>query len=237
MVEKETIQQQLSQSGSLQKYRSIVIGNKGAITFLLYEFLTTIICPLPGSLGIYARRFFMPLLFNRFDCKIIMKQNVAFRRPHQIRIGNNVILENGVTIDVKSNSGAIEINDDVHIGKNTILSCLGGSIIIGKGTCIGKNCRLGSLKGLTIGQHSKIDDFVCIVGAGHAYSSHDLPIIQQPLTCKGPTIIEDYVDIEKEVTVLDGVHIDQKAKIIANSLVNNNIASNCKAGGVPASPY
>ncbi len=235
-MEKKAIQQQLSQSNTLQKYRSIVIGDKGSKEFFLYELLTTIICPLPGSLGIYARRFFLPLLFNRFGCKITMNQNVAFRRPHQIRIGDNVILENGVTIDVKSNSAVIEINDDVHIGKNTILSCLGGSITIGKGTCVGNNCRLGSLEGLTIGRYSKINDSVCIVGAGHAYSSHDLPITQQPLTCKGPTIIEDYVEIEKEVTVLDGVHIGQKTKILANSLVNNNIASDCKASGVPASP-
>lgn len=235
MIKNGSIQQQLCQGGTLQKYRSTVIGNKGVKELLLYEFFTAIICPLPGAFGIHARHFFSPLLFNRFGRKITMKRDVVFRRPHQIRIGNGVTLERGVTLDVKSNDGFIEIHDDVHIGRNTILSCPGGTIVVGKGTHIGKKCRLGSLEGLTIGRHSIIGDLTCIVGAGHTFCSRDLPIIQQPLTCKGQTIIEDYVEIGKEVTVLDGTHIGQKAKIIAKSMVNKNIASNCTVCGVPAS--
>ena len=66
MMEKGAIQQQLSQSGNLKKYRSIVIGNEDTKKFLLYEFLTTVICPLPGLLGIYARRFFHAITFQPF---------------------------------------------------------------------------------------------------------------------------------------------------------------------------
>ena len=235
-MNKGGIQQHLSQSGALDKYRSTVCGNKGTKEFLLYEFSTTFISPLPGKFGIYIRQIIMPLLFNHFGHKIIMQQDVAFRQPHQIRIGKNVILESGVTLDVKSSSGSIEIHDNVHIGRNTILSCPGGALVIGRGTRVGKNCRLGSLEGLTIGQSSVIGDYSCIVGAGHAYSSHKLPIIQQQLTCKGPTVIENYVEIGKMVTILDGVHIGQKTKILTNSLVNKNILSNSTVRGTPAHP-
>lgn len=237
MPKSKSIQQQLSQGGTLQKYRSTVIGNKGIKEFLLYEFTTTLICPLPGAFGIYARHIFMPLLFNHFGHKTTMNKDVTFRRPHKIHVGDRVILESGVILDVKTSAGFIEIHDDVHIGKNTILSCPGGTISIGKGTRIGENCRLGSLKGLAVGQYSMIDNFTCIVGAGHTFSSHNLPIIHQPLTCKGSTTIEDYVQIGKKVTVLDGVHIGKKTKILDNSLVNKNIPPNCSAWGIPASPH
>ena len=81
-----------------------------------------------------------------------------------------------------------------------------------------------------------INDDACIIGAGHAYRSKDLPIIKQPLTCKGPTIIDAYVEIGKEVTILDGVRIGKKARVLAKSFVRNDIAPNCTASGAPASP-
>lgn len=236
MVKNGGIQQRLSQGSALQKYRSTVIGSQGIKQFLLYELSATVISVLPGRFGVYARRLFMPLLFDRFGRNITMQQNITLRRPHRISIGDGVILEKGVTLDVKSDAGHIDIQDDVHIGSDTILSCPGGTIVLCSGVRIGSRCRLGSLEGLLIGPNVKIDDYVCIVGAGHAYTSSKTPIIQQPLTCKGQTVIEDSVEIEKEVTVLDGIHIGKNAKVACNSLVNMNIASGATVSGVPAFP-
>lgn len=235
-MEHNGIQQQLYQGGTLQKYRSTVIGDQSVVKFLLYELSSTLLCPLPGTFGVRMRQFFMSALFGYFGPHVIIQHDVAFRRPHQIRLGQGVVLESGVTLDIKGDTGFIDIHDNVHIGRNTILSCPGGTITIGKGTCIGKNCRLGSLKGLTIGQYSMINDNACIIGAGHTYCAKELPIIKQPLTCSGPTVIEDYVEIGTEVTVLDGIHIGRKAKILANSFVRKDIVPNCTASGVPASP-
>ncbi len=162
-----------------------------------------------------------------------MKQNITLRRPHRISIGNRVVLENGVTLDVKTDAGYIEIQDDVHINKHTIISCPGGTVVICTGVRIGSRCRLGSLQGLKIGANAMIDDYVCLVGAGHAYSATDTPIIRQPLTCKGETAIGDCVEIEKGVTVLDGIHIGNNAKIVHNSLVNKDIAAGATVAGVP----
>lgn len=236
MTKNGGIQQKLHQGGALQKYRSTVTGNQGINKFLLYELSATVISILPGRLGIHARRLFMPFLFDRFGQSVTMQQNITFRRPHRISIGKGAVLENGVTLDVKTGAGYIEIQDEVHIGRDTIISCPGGTVVICSGTRIGSRCRLGSLEGLIIGRHSMIDDFVCIVGAGHAYRSNDIPIIQQPLTCKGQTVIEDYVEIEKEVTVLDGIQIGKNAKVTRSSLVTKNIESGSTVGGVPAFP-
>lgn len=236
-MQKGGIQQELSHGGSLRRYRSTVTGRKSCLEFLLYEFAATVICPLPGAFGLHARRLVMPPLFRDFGRHVSMNRDVAFRRPHQISIGSGVTLEQGVTLDVKSNDGRIVIQDNVYIGANTILSCPGGVMTIGRGSRIGKNCRLGSLKGLTVGRETVIEDSACIVGAGHAYDSRDLPIIRQPLTCKGPTVIEDRVVIEREATVLDGLHIGKKARITAGSLVKSNVAADSRVRGVPASPW
>jgi len=233
MLKDGTIQQNLCHGSTFQKYRSTVVGGSKFLHFLMYECSIVFILPLPGTLGIHLRRFVMPYLFIHFGKNNSMHRDVVFRRPQQISIGNRVTLEEGVMLDIKGNEGFIKIHNDVHIDKNTILSCPGGSIVIGKGTRIGKNCRLGSLKGLTIGEHTVINDNSCIVGAGHAYQASDIPIIEQPLTCRGSTVIEDYVIIEKEVTVLDGIHIGAKSKILARSLVNTNTAANCTVVGVP----
>lgn len=235
-MKKGGVQREISQSNALQKYRSSVVGRKGLVDLLVYEFGVTVICCIPGRVGVTTRQVFLPLLFDRFGHKVFCKRDVAFRRPYLIRVGNNVTLENGVTLDVKSDDGFIEIKDDVHLGRNTILSCLGGNMIIGKGTHIGDNCRLGSFTGLEIGENVRINNSTCIVGAGHAYDSKDIPIIQQPLTCKGPTRIADNVTLEEKVTLLDGVHVGSSAKIKAHSLVNKDVVSGCTLSGVPALP-
>jgi len=166
----------------------------------------------------------------------MIRHDVTFRRPKQIRLGKNVFLDAGVVLDVKNDPGRIEIQDDVHIGRNTILSCPGGEIIVGAGTRIGSCCRLGSLKGLTVGRGCVIDNHACLVGAGHAFDSPEVPIIRQPLTCRGKTIIHDGVRIGRRVTVLDGLELGENAIVAPGSLVNRNIGAGVRASGVPALP-
>lgn len=228
------IQQRLRKGGALSRYRSAITGTKGMLTFLFYECFVVFVSPLPGPLGTFARRLVMPLFFHSFGRGVTIQGNVTFRRPHRISIGDNAVIKGGVTIDVKTEAGYIKIGDHVQIAKDTILSCPGGILTIGSETRIGCKCRLGSLQGLTIGQSVVIGDRVCIVGAGHEYSSVVIPIIQQPLSCKGETVIEGHVQLEQEVTVLDGVHIGQHARVASGSLVNRNVKSNTTVAGVPA---
>ncbi len=233
MTDSGGIQQKLHKGGALRRYRTTVTGDQGLARFLLYEFSAFFVSVLPGRTGCAGRRLFMPLLFDRFGKGVTMGSNITFRRPHRISIGRGVVLEEGVTLDVKTEAGYVKIEDNVRIGRDTIVSCPGGTVIIAHSARIGSRCRLGSLQGLKIGSHAVIDDNVCIVGAGHDYSSRELPIIRQPLTCRGQTVIEENVSIEQEVTVLDGVHIGERAQVLSNSLVNRDVAAGSKVGGVP----
>ncbi len=229
------IQRQIQAPGSaLQKYRHVVLGDRGLCDFFAYEIVLTFIIPLPGKFGVRLRRLLMPRLFNFFGQKVYLGKNIIFRRPGQIHIGHHVTIDPGVTFDVKSGKGQIEIHDNVHIGGDTILSCPGGKMSIGSGSRIGSSCRLGSLQGLSLGKECVLGDNVCIIGAGHAYDRLDLPIINQPLTCKGKTIIGDQVKIGSNTTLLDGVLIGSNVTLASDSLINKNVETGCIMAGVPA---
>jgi len=149
-------------------------------------------------------------------------------------IGDFVEIGSDVSLDVKPGKNTLVVGNYSSIGKRTILNCAGGEMNIGPGTIIGNYCRLGSLKGLTIGCDTKIGEECCIVGAGHETNDPNKPIIAQPITCNGPTSIGDSVVVGKKVTILDGVQIGSSAVIEDNSFVNRDLPSECVASGIPA---
>ena len=61
-----------------------------------------------------------------------------------------------------------------------------------------------------------------------------LPIVQQAVTCKGPTILGDYVIVGDRATILDGVKIGNNVQIAPDSLVIRDIPDNSLVAGVPA---
>jgi acetyltransferase-like isoleucine patch superfamily enzyme len=234
-MKRDAIQEQLRRQGSaVQTYRRKVIGEESAVFFLCYEFVGILVLPLPGQLGIWLRQRFLPPLLGRWGVGGRVHRDVVFRRPKQISLGNQVTLEAGVILDVKESGGRIAIHDNVHIGSGTILSCPGGELVIGSGTRIGSCCRLGSLEGLSIGRGCVIENHACLVGAGHGFDDQDTPIIRQPLTCRGKTIVGDGVRIGRRATVLDGVVVGERAVIAPGALVNKDISAGTRVHGVPA---
>ncbi len=230
------IQRRLQGNGALSRYRRMVTGESGLPTFCFFELATTLLQPLPGSRGRRLRRIFLSPFFGHLGKGVWLEPDITFRRPAQISIGNGVRIGRGVTFDVKGESGYIKIGDGVHIGSNTILSCPGGTMVIGRGCRIGQRCRLGSLQGLSLGAECTLGDSVCVVGAGHGYDRCDEPIIGQPLTCRGKTILGDRVDIGAEATLLDGVCLGDGVRVEAGSLVNKNIEKGVNVAGIPAVP-
>jgi acetyltransferase-like isoleucine patch superfamily enzyme len=221
-----TIQKQLQQrGGSLRRYRRAVVGDGGLLLFVLYELAAMCFMPLPGRFGVLMRRVLLPFLFEGFGKGVMIRQNVGFRHPRKIRIGNGVVIEEGVSLDVKNGTGRIEIGDNVRLGRDAILSCPGGALVIRENTRIGRGCRIGSLKGVSIGRNCVVDNFACIIGAGHAFSSLAVPIIEQPLTCRGKTVIGDHVTIGRRATLLDGVSVAGHVVIAPNTLVTRNLDS------------
>lgn len=233
--QKTSIRQRLGQKGSpLATYRNLVIGEGGNAQLFLYECINFVCIPLKGWFGILIRRLMLPLIIGKAGKKLTIGANCTFRNGKKIIIGDHVVLEDDVSLDVKPGEKSMVLRDRVKIGSRTILNCGGGVIDVGEDSNIGSFCRLGVLEGLTIGRCCNMGDQSCISGAAHDFSRTDIPIIQQPLTCKGHTSIGDFVTIGERVTLLDGVSIGNNVTILSDSLVNRNIDDGLVVSGVPA---
>ena len=180
------------------------------------------------------RRIGLSIISGHIGKNVQIGCNNSFLQPKKLHFENNVETGNDVTFGIKITGDGIILRENVTIGDNTIFNCSGATIAIGKGTKIQNDCRLGSLKGLTVGAFCTIGQHTCISGAGHSFSDLDRPIINQPLVSKGHTVIQDGVEIGERVTILDGIFIGNKSKIANDSLVTKDIPAGSQVAGIPA---
>ncbi len=103
----------------------------------------------------------------------------------------------------------------------------GATLRLGSGY-INSNFRLSCFDHITIGNDVAISDNVTI------RDSDNHLILDGKHTITQPIKIGNHVWIGMNVTILKGVTIGDGAIIAAGAVVNNNIPSNCLAGGVPA---
>lgn len=231
-----SIQRELAKPGSaLAKYKNAVAGDCGYLRLCYLEGVVLIADSIVGSLGVLLRRILYRPLFATLDTGVILGRNFSFRRPHLIELHANSRLGDRVVCNVKREPGKIVLARNTKIGNDTILSCAGGLLEIGENSEIGDYCRLGSLMGLRIGRNCRIGEKSYIVGAGHATDALDVPIINQPIVCKGPNDIGDDVAIGNCVTILDGITIGSGAIVESGSLVTLDVPAKTRVAGVPAS--
>jgi acetyltransferase-like isoleucine patch superfamily enzyme len=143
-----------------------------------------------------------------------------------IQLGNNIYIGSGVKIYSKN-----IINNNVYLGDNVELRCNGGNKIeIGQKSTINRGSMIiGNVK---IGNNCLIAPLCVVVGSNHNFSQVDKNINQQGLTSKG-VVIESNVWLGTQVTVLDGVTIEENSIIGAGSVVTKNIPKNSIAVGNP----
>lgn len=153
----------------------------------------------------------------------------------RINLGLNVFIDDRVLIFQESDSGTAEIGDRVHLHEDThILVGPEGSVHIGAGTSIHRGCQIESYKAsIRIGRLVDIAARCAIQSFDHGIAPGQ-PIKKQPLTTKGPIIIEDEVWLGHGVIVLSGVRIGQGAVIGAGSVVTRDVPAGAIAVGVPA---
>ncbi len=216
------------------RYRAIAVGHLGLADLFVYELINTLILPLPGRLGIWLRGLLLPFICQKIGKAVRLGADCTLRNPHKMRIEDHTVIEDGVSLDVKPLASNLLIGRNVVIGRRTILNCAGGTMEIGRGTHIGPFCRLGSKKGLTIGANCRFGEHACCSGAAHAFGDRDRPIVEQAVTCKGPTTLGDFVIVGDRTTILDGVRIGNYVRIAPDSLVIRDIPDNSLVAGVPA---
>lgn len=166
------------------------------------------------------------LPWNRWRLAVeLMRRGVHLRQPLE---GNMLEL---------LDTGRLEIGTRVCLEAGVRIWGGGGATMsIGTGVEIRRNVCIGAVQRVEIGAHTLIAQGSYITDADHIFSNPDVPLAQQGMRVKGPTIIEDNVWIGANVVVTSGVRIGRGSVIGAGSVVTRDVPPYSIALGVPAVP-
>ncbi len=152
-----------------------------------------------------------------------------------IKWGSHVFIDDRVLIYQEPVCGPVELGDRVKVFEDThIVVGPEGGVCIGSGTSIHRGCQIDSYKApIWIGCEVEIAARCDFQSFDHGILPN-VPIAKQPLTTKGPIIIEDGAWLGYGVIVLSGVRIGKGAVIGAGSVVTKDVLAGSVAVGVPA---
>ena len=217
-----------------EKYSALVVGRPGWGPLIQHELVTLIAQNVPGALGFVLRKALYPKLLGRCGRNVIFGQNVVLRHPHKIEIGDNVVVDDNCLLDAKGDTNTgIRIGSGAFIGRNTILSCKNGDIVLAPGANIGFNCELFSASRVEIGQDTLLAAYCYLIGGDHDTSDAATSVLGQARVSRG-VIVGAGAWLGAGVKVLDGVTIGDRAIIGAGAVVRTDVPAGATAVGVPA---
>jgi Acetyltransferase (isoleucine patch superfamily) len=149
--------------------------------------------------------------------------------------GSNVFIGERVTIARWSGSGKAVLGDRVQLHRDCTLEIVdGGSIAIGSRVALQKGCVLFSaVQPIVIRARAQIACHCAFYSYDHGVDA-DEEICTQPLTSKGPIVVEEDAWLGVGVKVLSGVTIGRGAVIGAGAVVTKDIPPFAIAAGSPA---
>lgn len=218
----------------VDKYRDLVIGRPGLGPLLRYEAVTMFSAAVPGALGLFMRSKLFPSILGGVGRNVVFGANVTIRHPHKIFIGDNVVIDDNCCLDAKgTDNKGITIGNGVFIGRNTILSCKNGDIIVDDHANLGFNCEVFSASRVRVGKQVLMAAYTYLVGGDHLYDRIDIPVLEQGRTARGIDI-GDHVWLGTHVVVTDGSQVGRDAIIGAGAVVVGEIPEFAIAAGIPA---
>jgi acetyltransferase-like isoleucine patch superfamily enzyme len=230
------IQQELfdEKRSKADKYRELVVGQPGAWPLVRYELVMLLASWVPGALGLLLRSKLYPLVLGRVGRNVVFGVNVTLRHPHKIAIGDNVVIDDQCCLDAKgTDNQGIAIGNGVFVGRNTILSCKNGDIVIEDHANLGFNCEIFSASRVRVGRSILMAAYTYLVGGDHLYDRVDIPVLEQGRTARGIDV-GDGVWLGTHVVVTDGSTIGRDAIIGAGAVVVGQIPDFAIATGIPA---
>lgn len=236
--EKASVQKALldERKSAFRKYRELFVGKGGFLSLFKYECIMLLCSWVPGALGLFLRKIFYRFILKKVGRGVAFGRNSTIRHPHKISIGNHSFIDDYAVLDAKGeeNEGII-VGENVIVGRNTILSCKGGSIHLKDYANISANCSLLSETTITVGKYSFLAGHCYLVAGGsHSFSRTDTPIMFQPSLTKGGIAIGDDCWLGASVTVLDGVTLGKGCVIGAGAVVRDSFPDYSVAVGNPA---
>jgi acetyltransferase-like isoleucine patch superfamily enzyme len=231
VIQQELFDEKRSKVG---KYRELVVGQRGLWPLVRYELVMLLASWVPGALGLFLRSKLYPLILGGVGRNVVFGVNVTVRHPHKIEIGDNVVIDDQCCLDAKgTDNRGILIGNGVFVGRNTILSCKNGDIVIEDHANLGFNCEIFSASRVRVGKSILMAAYTYLVGGDHLYDRIDIPVLQQGRTARGIDVGEG-TWLGAHVVVTDGSTVGRDAIIGAGAVVVGQIPDFAIATGIPA---
>jgi carbonic anhydrase/acetyltransferase-like protein (isoleucine patch superfamily) len=156
-------------------------------------------------------------------------------RRSDLRGAQHVFIGNDVTVFRQQNEEPIVMGEGVEVHNDCLIELFpDGGVSFGERTTIQRSCSfISALAPITVGSHVQIAPFCAFYSYDHGFDSTG-PLWQQPISTKGPIVIEDDVWIGFNVVVLSGVRIGSGAVVAAGAVVTRDVPAGAVIGGVPA---
>jgi acetyltransferase-like isoleucine patch superfamily enzyme len=152
----------------------------------------------------------------------LLRRGVYIRRPFH---GNAHLM---------LRQGRLEIGRETFLEAGVTLQSSEGRIRLGRRVYLSRGVTVGAVGLVEIGDYALVGPGCYITDADHRFSDPVVPVPDQGMTSKGPTILEDNVWLGANVVVTSGVRIGRHSVIAANSVVTKGIPEFSLAAGVPA---
>jgi acetyltransferase-like isoleucine patch superfamily enzyme len=223
-----------AKTSKLQKYCDLIVGRRGLGAIAAYETVTLLSANVPGALGLWLRSKLYPRLLGRCGRNVTFGQDVVLRHPRKISIGDNVVIDDHVVLDAKGQDNAgIAIGDGVFIGRNTILSCKNGDIVLEDRVNIGFNCEVFSASRVVVGADTLLAAYTYLIGGDHEHASTDVSVLDQGRVSRGIAVGRG-AWLGAGAKVLDGTSIGAHAIVGTGAVVTSPVPDYAIAVGVPA---
>jgi acetyltransferase-like isoleucine patch superfamily enzyme len=232
-------QRRFSAGGGFSEYRALITEDRSLLFFLGFEFYSLLLSNLSSFIGLGCRQLSLPFFLRSAGRAPIIGRSVTIRQPHRIGIGDKVILDDFVTLDVRAHESrnseiGISLADHVLLGRNSIVVAKDGFIRLGRACNVGSHCRIATQSSVEIGESVLIAAYSYIGPGNHKIDGADQPLIERGMDLKGGVRIGDNVWIGTRATILDGVTIGRDAVVGAHSLVLEDVPERAIVAGAPA---
>jgi acetyltransferase-like isoleucine patch superfamily enzyme len=219
---------------AVQRYMDLFVGERGWWPLLRYEAVVVLASWVPGALGFLLRKLLYPRLLGACGRNVSFGVNVTLRHPRKIRLGDDVAVDDGCVLDAKGTANeGIRIGRRVFLGRNTILACKDGDIVLDDGVNISYQCAVFSASSVRIGADTLLAAFCYVVGGGHEFRRTDVPVIRQGRPSKGIDVGPGCW-LGAGAVILDGVSVGHDAVIGAHAVVTDDVPAFAIAAGAPA---
>ena len=176
------------------------------------------------------------MILGKVGKGVVFGHHITLRHPHKTVIGDNSFIDDYAVLDAKGDEDkGIVLGKNVIVGRNTILSCKGGSIEVGDYANISAGSSLLSETKIAVGKYTFLAGHCYLVAGGnHSFDRTDIPIMFQPSLIKGGITIAEDGWLGASVVVLDGVTLGKGCVAGAGAVVTQSFPDYSVIAGVPA---